>query len=466
MKKGISKKLLKNYIIIYMLTLALTLCVIFALFEFGNGISSSNGINYAEEIMKNDYQENYITQIKEHNGTVFIVNNDLTVIPLCGDNIPESESFTMSEWTDFIRGMDRKNRDFDCDIVYDENSRSWIVVEMPVAVKCSVNFNMNTSKEVLPEALFIVSVLCVICFMVIFIYIFIYSRLTSKYFIRPLDMFCNMLKNLEKGMYKERLSVKEDDEFGMLAESFNKLADSLENERTMRKETEDNRKRLILDISHDLKNPLTSTMGSLELCMERGGLNPEVRHYINMAYQNSRRADILINDLFEYSKLDSPDYRLKLKKADICEYMRIQIVEEIDAIDEAGFSSEFDIPGKCIYVDFDSIQLARVIHNLIGNTLKYNKAGTYIKIGLKENDNSVEIMIKDSGIGIDKKVKDEIFHVFVRNNENTDICGTGLGLTIAEKIVSMHNGTISLDTDINMGCTFTIMLPKDRAGVM
>lgn len=219
----------------------------------------------------------------------------------------------------------------------------------------------------------------------------------------------------------------------MLAQSFNKLADSLENEKRLRKEVEDNRKRLILDISHDSNNPLTSTMGSLELCLEQNDLSLRQKHYLKMAYDNSIRAKVLINDLFEYLKMDSPEYKLKFEKIDFCEYMRIQIASELDNIEETGFTSEYDIPERSIYAEIDTSHFGRVIHNLITNTIKYNEANTKIKIAVKEIDRNIEIIIKDNGIGIDKELAEEIFDVFVRGNEKSETSGTGLGLTIAKK---------------------------------
>ena len=256
------------------------------------------------------------------------------------------------------------------------------------------------------------------------------------------------------------MKFTKDDEFGVLAQSFNKLADSLEEEKNLRKASEDNRKRLILDVSHDLKNPLMSIIGSLELCLKNNNIDEKQKHYIKMAYDSGIRADLLIKELFEYSKLESPDYKLNLEKIDICEYMRMQISNEIEAIEESGFEGEYDIPDKEIYAEIDIVHFGRVIHNLISNSIKYNKENTKIKIKVKEAENNIEIIIEDNGIGINKELSIDIFNVFVRGDNEEQAPGTGLGLTIAKKIVNMHNGTISLETDINRGCTFIISIPK------
>lgn len=460
MKKGISKKLMKNYIYMYIVTFTLPILVFVIVPMVCNIFSSYKDSDYAQKLMKDDYREINAKEIKEHNGTAFVVDKDLKVIPICGSNVPKYNNFTMSQWTNFIGAVNLINENYSCNIEYNDKSKFWLVTEMPVSIKVIFNFNINTTKEVLPEAITIVVVGVIMYFLLFFIYVFIYSKLTSKYFVKPLEMFCHMVKSLEKGKYAERLKINKDDEFGILADSFNNLADSLENEKKLRKEAEDNRKMLILGISHDLKNPLTSTMGSLELCLQQKDLNPKQRHYIKMAYDNSIRAKVLINDLFEYSKMDTPEYKLSLEKVDFCEYMRIQIASELDIIEEAGFKSEYKIPEKSIYAEIDVRQFERVIHNLISNTIKYNEADTKIQIEVKEIGKNVEIIIKDDGIGIDKKLAKEIFDRFVRGDKESQASGAGLGLTIAKKIVTLHNGIITLETDINMGCTFIIVLPK------
>lgn len=489
MKNTIYKKIMKNYSILYILTFFLTVIVLISLLTAGNSISTYDDDNYARTLSQDDYRYINIDFVTDHSGTAFIVDKNLDVITLCGSDSPKVDRFTMKEWTSYINKMDKENQDYNCSIYYNDEGEYWLVVKMPVAVNCAFYFNINTSKEVFKESALIISILVLICLFINFIYIAIYSKFTSRYFIKPLNMFENMIKSLEEGNYKERLDVNYNNEFGKLALSFNNLADCLEDEKRLRKQSEDNRKRLILDLSHDLKNPLTSTIGSLELCLNNERLGREsvnnksandkiidnkgenysseslgndksLKHYIKMAYDNSLRANVLINELFEYSKLDSPDFKLKLEKTDVCEYMRLQIACEIDEIYEAQFLSEFDIPEKSIYALIDNVHFGRVIHNLILNTIKYNKENTKIEIKVFENNNDINIIIKDDGIGIDKKMQEDIFNVFVRDNKKSKTSGTGLGLTIAKKIVNLHNGDISLQTDINKGCIFTITIPK------
>lgn len=460
MQKGISKKLLKNYMIMFILTIFLFTLTFVVLIKIGGSFNDYGTNNYAHNIMKDDYKKIDTEGIKKYNGTVFAVNEDLNIIPICGQDLPSNKSFTMSQWTEYINDMNKSDRNFQYYIDYNDREEFWLVVKMPVSVNLSFNFNINTTREVLPEALFIVAVLCLICLLIISLYIFIYSKLTSKYFIKPLDMFCLMVRNLEEGNYKNRIKINTDDEYQTLADSFNRLADSLDNEKVLRKQAEDNRKRLILDISHDMNNPLTSTIGSLELCLNQEDLSERQRHYIKMAYDNSMRSKALINELFEYSKLDSPDYRLKLEKVDFCEFMRMQIAGEIENLEQAGFTGEFDIDERAIYAEIDTTQFGRIIHNLIMNAVKYNKRGTKISISVKDMGKSISIIIKDDGIGIDKESAKSIFDVFVRGSAKSETNGTGLGLAIVKKIVTMHQGTISLQSDINNGCTFIIDIPK------
>ena len=212
-EKSISKKLMKNYISMYMLTVALTIFTAIMLLSLGSNFSNYDDINYANELMEDDYNKIDVKFIKDRHGTAFVVNRDLKVMTICGDNLPKNDSFTMAEWTDFINKMDLSDRNFKCDIDYNNKNQFWLVVKMPIAVNCMFNFNINTTKEVLPEAIFIVTILCLICFGISSVYIYAYSKLTSKYFVKPLDMFCNMVKNLEEEKYAERLKIYKNDEF-------------------------------------------------------------------------------------------------------------------------------------------------------------------------------------------------------------------------------------------------------------
>ena len=241
------------------------------------------------------------------------------------------------------------------------------------------------------------------------------------------------------------------------------MAMQIEKEIDLKNHSEENRKKLILDISHDLKNPLASIMGYAELCYNKSDLPKEEQDkYMKVIYDNSLRANNLIVDLFELSKLESSEYSINKTQVDICEYLRKAMGSFITTFDRYGFSYDFDIPETEIITQIDSEQMDRVFQNLVTNTVKYNPINTKVIIRLFEQDNQIEIVFKDDGIGIPSEFAARIFHPFERVDitRNSQIGGTGLGLAIVEKIIDAHNGNISLITDENAGCEFKIKIPK------
>ncbi|MFZ7132175.1 MAG: sensor histidine kinase [Eubacteriales bacterium] len=166
--------------------------------------------------------------------------------------------------------------------------------------------------------------------------------------------------------------------------------------------------------------------------------------------------------MFELSKLESPEFKLKAYKTDVCEYLRQTCAELISMFESAGFTYDFDIPEESIYTMIDPRQMSRVLFNLGDNTIRYNSKGTYVTVSLNYEEEKVIILFKDNGIGIPSEVAKNIFKPFVRVDgaRNSQTGGTGLGLSIAHKIIKVHSGSIKLVTDINKGCEFHIILPK------
>lgn len=134
----------------------------------------------------------------------------------------------------------------------------------------------------------------------------------------------------------------------------------------------------------------------------------------------------------------------------------------IPILDKAGFTYDFDIPETEMFVMIDPMQMDRVFQNLVTNTVQYNPQGTKVMISLNERTDEIVLIFKDDGIGIPTEIAKHIFFPFVRADSarNSQTGGTGLGLAIVDKIITAHGGNISLKTDENRGCEFSITIPK------
>jgi signal transduction histidine kinase len=291
----------------------------------------------------------------------------------------------------------------------------------------------------------------------------IYSKLTSISIINPLKKLCNSAQKLKEGDYSSRVNLNLKNEFGELENIFNEMATQIEREISLKNQSEDNRKKLILDLSHDLKNPLASIMGYAEYCHNKPELSQEEQNkYMEVIFENSVRANKLIADLFELSKLESSEYKINKMNVDFCEYVREAIGSYLNLLDSNGFLYEFDIPEQEVYAQIDRGLMDRVFQNLLSNTMKYNPIGTTVRIRLSERNEQIELVFQDDGIGITSDAAEKIFQPFERvdNARNSQTGGTGLGLAIVEKIIKAHQGNIRLITEENAGCEFVITLPK------
>ncbi|MDU3349227.1 MAG: HAMP domain-containing sensor histidine kinase, partial [Clostridium sp.] len=216
------------------------------------------------------------------------------------------------------------------------------------------------------------------------------------------------------------------------------------------------------DIAHDIKTPITSIMGYSN-ALDDGTVqdSEEKRIYLDYIYNKTSRLNYLVNELFIFTKLDSVDYKLNIKQKDICEFLREVVALYYGEIEKAEFNLEIDIPEDPIYYKFDAKELERAICNLIINSLKYNERKTTLFIGINNNEEDIEIIIGDNGIGIKKEILDKVFEEFVRGDISRDSSGgSGLGLAITKKIIELHKGTIILNSYEGVGSEFKIILKK------
>lgn len=267
---------------------------------------------------------------------------------------------------------------------------------------------------------------------------------------------------MHSGDYSARVNLNLKNEFAHLQDTFNEMAERIEKETSLRKQSEEDRKQMILDISHDLRNPLSSVVGYTELLMKnQEPLSNEQINYLQIINKNGQRANKLLNELFELSKIESPKFILKTYRVDACEYMRQFCGEILPCLEQNKFEYEFNIPDTTVYAMIDTEQMNRAFHNLADNAIRYNKEGTLITINLYETHENVIIEFKDNGIGVPAELETKIFKPFVRvdNSRNSQTGGTGLGLCIAHKIVAAHGGTLEL-SNVNKGCTFIVTIQK------
>lgn len=212
------------------------------------------------------------------------------------------------------------------------------------------------------------------------------------------------------------------------------------------REYERKRNLMLSDIAHDLRTPIT-TIAGYSKALNDGMVTSEEKQkeYLEAIENKSERMNELINLLFEYVKMDSDAFGLHKEPVDIAEVLRKNAALLYADVEDKGMELIVEIPEEPCMVEADALQISRVLTNIINNCLRHNDAGTEIMLELKENGDQKEIIISDNGELIEEVVAIHIFEPFVVGDKSRRTKGgSGLGLSIAKKIVDMHGWKLSL----------------------
>ena len=296
---------------------------------------------------------------------------------------------------------------------------------------------------------------------IIFAVIFWLLQLKSTRYIEELS---RQMSELADGNLDSKVAVRGNDEFSQMAEDLNNLGDSLKRLLEAEREAEKSKNDLITNIAHDLRTPLTSIIGYLELLSGKKAemLSEEQRNkYLKIAYTKSRRLEQLINDLFDFTKLSYGKMTMKVGYVDIVKLLEQLLEESYPEFAKKGLSYELRTNVPSLEITADGGLIARLFDNLISNAIKYGADGkkVIVRINAEPKGDAVEVKVINYGFTIDDKDLPLIFDKFYRADKarSTQTGGTGLGLAIARDIVDIHGGTINVRSDLN-GTVFTVRL--------
>ena len=281
----------------------------------------------------------------------------------------------------------------------------------------------------------------------------IVAFILSSQMTRPLRDLIKATKNISAGNLNENVKISDIDEIGILGNSFNQMAQRLQN-------AEKRRQQIVADMSHELRNPLSVVQANLEGMID--GILPSKTENIEKVHQQTIILSKLIEDLRLISMAESGELRLYKQKTDI-NALTQKILDDFKiTIQKKNIKLETEISTTPILISIDPIRIEQVLNNIISNALRYVAKNDSIFIQIKENLKTIEIIIKDSGPGIEKNKQRYIFDRFYRvdKSRSRQEGGSGLGLSIAKELIQAHEGTISLKSDLGKGTTFTISMPK------
>lgn len=415
---------------------------------------SENGESYKLIIAESYYSEGVISNSLKSTSKWFkVLDKNLNVI-LESDNAPAKKNYTEKEII-YMRGY-YNNGLFIEKYQYINNDG----IKRTAIIKSRELYTNSFFKKmnILTKIDFVVFGIAYIILVVIFVFV-----LRSKFY-EPLEKLNKAMELLTEGKRKKPVDYSGPREFVDICDRFNIMVSKLEDSENQRKKLMNDKERMMADISHDLKTPITSIQGYAKALSDGIIVDEDKDKYIKIIYEKSKKLTELINIFHEYSKLEHPDFNLIFEKVDLSEYLRAYIALKYEDIVESGFNIEVDIPEEEMEIKIDKVQLQRVFDNILGNSIKHNEKGTNIYVSLKEKNDIYEIIIADDGKGISKDIANNIFEAFTVGDESRNSKqGSGLGLAIAKTIVDLHGGTIELEPESlkKFSTQFKIILKKN-----
>jgi signal transduction histidine kinase len=296
----------------------------------------------------------------------------------------------------------------------------------------------------------------------LFVAVYFYSRYSVRQVKKPLRQIMEGIKEMEQLNYNKRIEYSAEKEFVEIQNAFNGMAERLQRTSVEKEAAENNKRNLLLHLSHDLKTPITSIYGYSQLLLDNQIPDEaQKRKYLQYIYDKSAYMAHLIKDLFELAKLDDRKLSLSIEKVNITKWFQQMIVEYYPEIEEKGFRLEAQVSEEPVFVSMDKVYMNRVITNLISNSLKYNPAGTLLFVSCEKKGGNAVFCVGDNGIGVEESIREHIFDEFVRSG-GPGKDSSGLGLAICRKIIGLHQGTIILGHDDSCTTLFQISLPCEQ----
>lgn len=298
---------------------------------------------------------------------------------------------------------------------------------------------------------------------VLYFFLFIHFE-RQKYVEYLLTRMINEIEYISEGHFNKKVTIADNSVLGELGAKVNHIITQVEKSVVDQKKSAQTKNDLITNVAHDLRSPLTSIVGYLELINEDRYKNEvELRYFIQIIHQKSKDLHQLMNDLFEYTLVQNKESLINEVPVNIEEMLNQLAVQFQVQVHEAGMEIRqyFSTVNHPIVMG-DGNKLARIFENLIQNAIRYGKNGRYIDVTLSESDKLIEIEVTNYGQVIPEMDLPYIFERFYRveKSRSHQTGGSGLGLAIVKSIVELHGGKIEVDSSLG-GTTFRVKFLKN-----
>lgn len=302
-------------------------------------------------------------------------------------------------------------------------------------------------------------VLLLFVVLLLLVFVFRYAQLRKN--VRTLN---RIVDEIRLGNLNQRFRIHAHDRsLHELSGSLNKLIDQLQQTVERERFLEEARRKMISNVSHDLRTPLTSLLGYIEALQQDGTLTAEERaDYLDIVARKGKKMTELFQEFFELSKLESDDAVVQVQKVNMTEKVQEVIISFYHQFTGAGITPDLQIPERPLYVFGDPSLIERILSNLLSNALRYGHDGGVIGVTVREELDRVFVEVWDRGKGISAA---DLPHIFERlytgeASRNATLQGTGLGLTITKKLVEKQRGEIFVTSTPGERTVFSFYLAK------
>ena len=293
----------------------------------------------------------------------------------------------------------------------------------------------------------------------------VWWRLRRRYHLYQMNHIIGELHYIAQGHLDHRIPFRLKGSEQHVISSVNALVDSAVKSMDDERKIEKSKDELITNVSHDLRTPLTSIIGYLGLIEDKQYQSEEdILKYTHTAYEKAKQMKNLVEDLFEYTKVQQHGAPVNIMQIDLN-----QLLEQLTAsVELEGQHRGIEISSKVVpnplMIEADPEKLGRVFNNLVANAFKYGNGASYIRVDARQRADQVEVTVANDGTPIPAQSLDHLFKRFYRAEASRSRAtgGTGLGLAIVKSIVDLHHGTVTVTSDENE-TAFVVTLPLKQA---
>lgn len=278
-----------------------------------------------------------------------------------------------------------------------------------------------------------------------------------------LKRIVEQVDRVASGNLNTRILVREEGLMAELACNFNKVIERLQQTDENQIVAEESRRKLMSNISHDIRTPLTSIIGYVDALKDGVATNEEERlEYIQIISEKSKKLKHLIDEIFNMAKLDSDDMAMDFQVHDVAEIIRESIIEFLPELNKQGIELKVDILEEKSLIYCDRLSIDRILNNIIKNSMQYGGREKVIGIELVSLENEYLINIWDKGPGIEEEHIPFIFErLYIKDKARKKNLGSsGLGLAIVKKLLEKHGGKIWVESIPYEKTIFSFTIPK------